>query len=261
MGTTKLTRKEILAEDPVHEAIIRLLESFRVKRKLIAIAAVAGILLVGGIYLGYQYLGGKEELAQQELAKGIEYYHGQIDQSALDDPYGKGPIPLFRTSETKYKAALKEFSSVISGYSYSRLAVVARYYLALCQLKLGQDKDAIQNLESVGNNSRNRPIGFLAKRSLANHCLERGDFKGAQGILENLIQDAQCDLPKEDMKADLAHALNAQGKRDEAVKLLKEAKDQAGPGTLTSRLVDELNKIQQGSEPVPQAGQTTNAPH
>ena len=52
MGTTKLTRKEILAEDPVHQAIIQLIEFFRVNGKKIAIGAAVIVLLAVGVYVG-----------------------------------------------------------------------------------------------------------------------------------------------------------------------------------------------------------------
>ena len=158
------------------------------------------------------------------------------------------------------QAASKEFSSVIDGYGYSRLAVIARYYLALSQLKLSQNQEAVKNLESVSNNSRNRPIAFLAKRSLANYRMEIRDYKGAQQILESLIQDPQCDLPKEDMKTDLAIALDAQGKRDAAIRLLKEARDQAGTNALTARLVEELKRLQENPNPLTQGVQPTQSP-
>ena len=67
MGTTKLTRKEILAEDPVHGAIIQLIDLFRENGKKIGIIAVIVVLVGIGIYGGIQYLDSRELQAQETI--------------------------------------------------------------------------------------------------------------------------------------------------------------------------------------------------
>jgi len=67
VGTTKLTRKEILAEDPVHEAMIRLIEFFQANGKKIGIAAAAAVLVAVGIYAGLLYLDYRLWQAQDQL--------------------------------------------------------------------------------------------------------------------------------------------------------------------------------------------------
>jgi predicted negative regulator of RcsB-dependent stress response len=254
VGTTKLTRKEILAEDPVHAAIIQLIEFFKTSGKKIGILAVAVVLLAVGIYGGLQYLDARQARAQQQLWKGMSYFHAEIAADASDDPYAKGPVPTFRSDAAKYQAAVKEFSSIVSGFGYSKIAVVARYYLALSQLQLGQKKEAIQNLETTASNSRERTIGFLAKRVLATEYLNSGNYRGAREILEGMIRDPQYDLPKEDLNIDLSKALVAQGKRDEAIKVLRDAGAQGQQfSLLKQRLMMELDKLQKtpqvGSQP------------
>ncbi len=245
VGTTKLTRKEILSDDPVHEAILRLIDFFKVNGNKVGIAVAVIVLLSAGIYGAVYYLGTRDNQAQEQLAKGMDFFHAEIAPDAKDDPYGKGPSPTFRSESAKYQAAAKQFSSIASGWGYAKASIVARYYLALCQLQLGQKKEAIQNLESVANNSRDRVVGFLAKRALATNYFNDGNYTGAQGILESMIKDPQCDLPKQDLSIQLAQALVAQGKRDQAIKILNDASSQ-GPefGVFKQKLVAELDKLQ-----------------
>ncbi len=247
MGTTKLTRKEILAEDPVHEAMIQLIEFFQANGKKIGIVAAAAVLVAVGIYAGLQYLDYRQGLAQEQLGKGMSFFHAQVAPDASDNPYSKGPVPVFKSEAAKYQAAAKEFSNVASRYSYSKIAIIARYYLGLSQFQLGQKKEAIQNLETVANNSRERTVGYLAKKVLATDYLSAGNYKGARDILEGMIRDPQCDLPKEDLSIDLSRVLVAQGKRDEAIKVLRDAGSQ-GPqfSPLKQRLMMELDKVQKG---------------
>ncbi len=245
MGTTKLTRKEILAEDPVHEAIIQLVEFFRTNGSKIGIAAAAIVVLALGIYGGIQYLDNREIRAQEQLGKGMDFFHAEVTPGATDNPYGNGPIPTFRSETAKYQAAAKEFSSIASQYGLGKASIVARYYLGLAQLQLGQKNEAIQNLESVANNSRDRTVGFLAKKVLATYYFDSGNYKGARDLLESMIKDPKCDLSKEELSIQLSRVLVAQGKRDEAIKILREAGSQ-GPafGVFKQQLATELDRLQ-----------------
>jgi predicted negative regulator of RcsB-dependent stress response len=253
VGTTKLTRKEILAEDPVHEYMIQMIEFFRANGKKIGFLAAAVILVAIGIYAGLQYLDQRQVQAQEQLGKGMSLFHAEIASDASADPYAKGPTPIFRDEKAKYQAAGKEFSSVVSRFGYSKLAVVARYYLGLSQLQLGEKKEAIQNLEAVAGNSRDRTIGFLAKKVLATDYAASGNYRGARELLDGMIRDPQCDLPKEDLNIDLAHALVAMGKRDEAIKVLRDASTQGAQfSALQQRLMIELDKLQKTPKASPQ---------
>jgi tetratricopeptide (TPR) repeat protein len=245
VSTNKLTRKEIISEDPVHEAMIHSIEFFRKNVAKIGIAAVIVLVLVFGIYGVSRYLDKRESLAQEQLNKGIDFFNAEIAADATDDPFSKGSLPTFKNDQAKYQAAAKEFSSIASGYGYGEIPVVSRYYLGLCQLKLGKQAEAIQNLESVASSSKNRTIGFLAKRVMASSYFNSGNYKGAQEILAGMIRDPKCDLPKEDLSIQLSRVLNAQGKRDEAVRVLREADAQSPAfGVFKQQLVSELDRLQ-----------------
>ncbi|NWG12109.1 MAG: tetratricopeptide repeat protein [Acidobacteria bacterium] len=243
MGTTKLTRKEILAEDPVHHAMMRLLELLRERGNLIAAGAGAVVLIALGIYFGIQYLERREVRAQDQLSRGMDFYHARIDPAAPDDPYAKGGDPLFRTEEAKYKAAAKEFAEVVSS-GPSTLAVMARYYLGLTQLQLGQKDEAVRSLEAVRSNTASRTVAYLAKKVLANHYLETGNSSGAVELLEGMIKDPQCELPRASLQLDLARALETQGKRDQAIKVLREARRNESRSMLLSQVIQELNRLE-----------------
>ncbi len=250
MGTTKLTRKEILAEDPVHEALVQLIEFFRTNSKKIGMVAALVVLVALGIYAGFQYLNRMEAQAQEKLAKGMDFFHAEVSSTATGDPYAKGATPTFKSDPDRYKAAAKEFSAIVDGQSFGKVPVVARYYLGLSQLHLGEKQDAMRNLEQVSTNSKERTLGFLAKKVLATEYLNSGNHKGAKDILESLIRDPQCQLPKGELSLQLSRALVAQGKRDEAIKVLKDASSQgAAFSALQQQLATELDKLQKA--PVP----------
>ena len=251
MGTTKLTRKEISA-DPIHDALVQVVEILRSRARIIALAVVAMVLIAVLGYFGLNYLEARSDRVQVELAKGMDYYHGLIDAAnAKDDPYAFGPNPVFRSEGDKYRAASQIFSSVVSSSGSSKIGVVARYYLGLCQIRLGQ-KEAVANLEAVSSNTADRTVGYLAKKALAGYYLEAGDGKKAQEILQGMMKDPQCDLPREDLQLDLSRAYMAQGNREEALKVLKEAQEAGGGGMLQSLIFRELSRLQGTSGNAPQ---------
>jgi len=209
------------------------------------------VVLAAMIYFGLQYLRSREALAQQGFTKALDFYHAQIDPAAQDDPYAKGPNPVFRNDTAKYQAAAKEFSTIISKHGFSKLAAVSRYYLGLCQLQLGQKDEAVKSLEAVRNNTKDRTVGYLARKVLAQIYMSSGNPKGAQEILESMVSDPQSELPQEDVKIQLAQVYAAQGKRDQALKLLREARDQAqlSRSMLVGQIAKQLQQLESPAQP------------
>ena len=252
MGTTKLTRKEISA-DPIHDALISTVEMLRARAKIITLAAVGVALVLLAGYLGMDYLQSRDNGAQQELAKGMNFYHGMVDAAnAKDDPYALGPTPVFRNDESKYRAATAIFSSLASHHGSSKLGVMARYYLGLCQQQLGQKAEAMATLEAASNNTSDRTVGYLAKKVMASYYVESGEAQKGQEILQGMLKDPQCDLPKEDLQVDLSRAYMAQGKKAEALKVLQDAQEAGSGGMLQSLVFQEMSRIQSGSGNEPQ---------
>ncbi len=254
MGTTKLTRKEIIADDPVREAILRLIEFLRENQKWIGIGIAAFIVVVLGTYLGLSFLGARELEAQQQLAKGMEIYHAPISSDEAPEAGASGigteeipeadSILTFSSEKEKYEAAAKEFSSVASRRGQAKTSIIARYYLGLTQLQLEKDQEAIGNLKAVADNSRNRTLGLLAQKVLATHYLDTENYQEAGRILELMIADPQCDLPKDGLSLELSRALVAQGRRDEAIKVLTDAGSQnVTPGPFRQQVAEELEKL------------------
>lgn len=249
MGTTKLTRKEIIADDPVREAILRLIEFLQENRKWIGIGIAAFIVVGLGTYLGMSFLGARELEAQQQLTKGMEIYHSPVSSDeALETGGEETPVAdstlTFGSEKEKYEAAAKEFSAVASRRGQAKTSIIARYYLGLTQLQLEKDEEAIENLKAVADNSRNRTLGFLAQKVLAQHYLDSENYQEAGRFLELMLADPQCDLPKDDLSLRLSRALVAQGRRDEAITVLTDASSQnAAQGPFRQQVVEELERL------------------
>jgi len=92
--------------------------------------------------------------------------------------------------------------------------IIARYYLGLTQLKLGEKEEAIKNLEMVSNNSKARTVGYLAKHVLSSVYATSGNTEEAEKLLRSMIADAKYDLPKEELSIQLSRILVAEGKKE-----------------------------------------------
>ena len=77
-------------------------------------------------------------------------------------------------------------------------------------------------------------MGYLSKKVLATEYAESGNNKAAGEILDSMLKDPKCQLPKEDLSLQLSRVLVAQGKRAEAIKLLREA-------TLTGSVIQRVS--------------------
>jgi predicted negative regulator of RcsB-dependent stress response len=274
VGTTKLTRKEIIADDPVRDAILRLIEFLQENRKWIGIGIAAFIVVGLGAYLGMSFLGAREIEAQQQLTKGMEIYHAPIssdeasDNDASEADASEAGAPEAGTLETgaeetpeteatlefgsekeKYEAAAKEFSAVASRRGQAKTSLIARYYLGLTQLKLERNEEAIESLKAVADNSRNRALGFLAQNALATHYLDSENFYEAGRILQLMLEDPQCDLPKDDLSLRLSRALVAQDRQDEAIAILTDANSQdVIQGPYRQQVMEELQRLNRAAQ-------------
>jgi tetratricopeptide (TPR) repeat protein len=246
VGTTKLTRKEIAA-DPIYDALIRSVEILHAHAKIITLTSIGVLSVAVFAYLGLGYLESRDSGAQQELAKGMDFYHATVDASAKSDPYASGPYPVFPNEEAKFRAASTVFSSIASRYGSAKMGVMARYYLGLCQKQLGQKNEAIASLKAIENNTVDRTVAYLAKKVLANYYVETGDSKKGVEILQAMLTDPQSDLPKEDLRIDLSRAYMAQGNRAEALKVLQQTQEEGSGGALQSLVFQELSRLQGSS--------------
>ena len=245
MGTTKLTRKEILSDDPVRENIIRLFELFQINRAKIGLAVVLVVVLALGFWGWSRYLDSRAQVAGAMLGRGMTFFSATVSSEAEENPFAKGDTPVFKSDEEKYQAAEKEFSAAVNSFGAGEAGRTARYYLGLTQVLLGKKEEAKKNLESVAFGSGNRTVGFLAKKALADYYADSGNVRGAEDLLRGMIKDSRCDLPKEELGMQLAEILVADGKKDEAIRVLREASE-ASPifGIYNQQLLAEIEKLQ-----------------
>lgn len=160
--------------------------------------AVAGImLLLVGIGVPY-FLHNREQSekdAQGYLFQGQNYLHFQVDPK-------NGP---FRSEVEKQQQALQTFQHILTDYSGTQSAKLARYYTAKCQYSLGQYIQAYASFDSATQELRNNPLGdeaYLGKIL----CLEsQNQFPQAALLAETFLRDHSSSFIASEVRLELSN--------------------------------------------------------
>jgi predicted negative regulator of RcsB-dependent stress response len=168
----------------------------------------AGIAAILVIVFGYSYW---ERTAERRLATAFDIFNAQVS----DTPPADTSQRHYTTEDEKYRAALDAFKRVSDPWYYSLTdyAGTAAYYVAVCQIHV-KPEEGKAALEKLANGSST--TARLARLALAEHLLTTGDAAGA--LYQRLVDDPG-DLPKARLQLELARALAAQQKKQEAVNL------------------------------------------
>jgi len=128
VGTTKLTRKEILSDDPIRERIIRLFGLFQINRAKIGAAVLVVIVLAIGFWAWSFYLDSRADAAGAMLGRGMTFFIANVSPDADEnDPFAAGDTPRFISDEAKYQAAAKEFSAAAASFVSSSAIFESTY--------------------------------------------------------------------------------------------------------------------------------------
>lgn len=144
--------------------------------------AVAGIvlLLVG---IGVPYILHSREQSEKDaqgvLNLGQYYLHSPVDPK-------NGP---FKSDVEKYQQSLQTFQRILTDYSGTQTAKLARYYAAKCEYSLGQYTQAYASFDTATQELKEIPLGdeaYLGKIL----CLEsQSQFPQAATIAETFLRD------------------------------------------------------------------------
>lgn len=132
------------------------------RNKIIVIAAIVAVVVAAALGSWY-YEQNQDAAASADLGKAMSSY------SAPLRPAGMPPDPQFvsfASSEERAKSAQAQFRVVVDKYRHTNSADIARYFLGLTEIDLGNNAAAEQDLKQV-TDSRNHDVASLAKLALA----------------------------------------------------------------------------------------------
>jgi len=176
--------------------------------------AVAGIVLLL-IGIGIPYLihnrEQNEKDAQSVLFQGQYYLHSQVDPK-------NGP---FRSEVEKYQQSLQTFQHILTDYSGTQTAKLARYYAAKCQYELGQYIQSYAGFDTATQELKDMPLGdeaYLGKIL----CLEAQNQYPQAGLLaESFLKDHSGSFIASEMRLELSNIYTKTNDKAKALDVLK----------------------------------------
>ncbi|MFN7972465.1 MAG: tetratricopeptide repeat protein [Acidobacteriota bacterium] len=176
----------------------------------IAVAAFAGVMG----FLAYQESHGDK--ASTELAAAVDTFHATVVGQA-PDPAASPTAKTYPSETDKYRDALKAFDEVRTRYAGTHAAKVARYYVALCHVNLGDAEQAAQELSPL-TEDRVTVMAGLSRLTLASIARDKGEPEKAVAIL----QDKRYAFPPDANLFMQALVFEDQGLKTKAVDAYKE---------------------------------------
>ena len=148
-------------------------------QEIVAVSVI--IILVLGILIPYMIHSRdqNEKDAQGVLSLGQYYLHAQVDPQ-------KGP---FKSVVERNQNALQTFQRILTDYSGTKTAKIARYYVAKCQYDLGQLQQAYGSFDAANQQLKDNPMGDEAYFGKI-LCLEaQNQLPQAALLAETFIKD------------------------------------------------------------------------
>lgn len=199
-------------------------------------------LVLGGGSLGgyYWYSRHQEEQAGAALTSALFTFQASV-QEGLPPLPGAGPQRAFSSEEEKYRAAKKDFATVIADYPRTRSALLAKHYQALCQFELGETDAAVAGLEELSHSS-DRNVAARAKLSLAAFYRKLERTQEAAELYRELVENPTSTVPREVALLELA-TLEAEADPEEARQLYNEIKNEFPDTAIAAEVTRRLELL------------------
>jgi len=175
---------------------------FEKNKKIISGVVIALIVIVAGcILLNNYYFEPRANEASTELAKSQELFNQQ-----------------------QYDKALAGFQKVASDYSSTDAGNLAQLYIGLCQANLGKWQEAVSALEEFSGKG-DQMISPAAEGALGNAYANLNQLDKAVEHLKKAAKLADNNSLSPTFLIQAGEILESQGKKDEALKLYQQVKD------------------------------------
>ena len=195
---------------PVAEEQLNQTESFFLKnQKAIIISIIAIVVIIAGIILYNKYVvEPRENDASTAIAKGQDYFSAEQFELALNGD----------------SASYKGFIQIANEYSSTDAGNLANLYAGLCYAKLDKWTEAAQYIEKFDTQD-DKMISPAAIGALGNVYAHLEQLDKAVETLKKAAKMADNNSLSPTFLIQAGEILESQGKKDEALKLYQEVKD------------------------------------
>ncbi len=199
---------EIEQKEPWEKA----LEWAKSKQEILAVAAILILLVSVGIpyYLKSQAQTEKDALQKLNVA---QYYLG----SKVDPKNGP-----FKTDDEKYKNSLQQFEQIYQQDAGTWAAKAAQFYVAKCQLIMGQNSQAYVSFDEASQRLKGTPLGEASMLGKAMALVMQEKWPEAIGVYNAYLTQYPNGFLVEEARMNMADAYNKSGDRARSQETLEQ---------------------------------------
>lgn len=171
------------------------------KSKLITGGIIIVVIAVAGAGAWY-YLNQQDQKASIDLSQAVRTLDANLR------PEGVPPepdIPSFASAKERATEAHKHFQTIVNKYPHTRSGEIARYFLGLTSMQMGDNASAERELRSVAS-SHNDDLSALARFALASVYRNSNRSKEAADLYQKLIEKPTRTVGKVTAQLELAAA-------------------------------------------------------
>lgn len=211
----KRTERHHLKENEL-EHLARLTHEFYATHTRDFTRALAAVIVIGGIGLGYYlYHSRVQGRASEMLGQAIV-----VDESTV----GPAPAtttsasskPAFPTEQARSEAALVKYKAAADAYPTTDSGIFARYQEGTTLMALGRPAEAITRYQDVIDKAGTSLYGQMARLGLAEAQARAGQYDQAINTFKELAQRKDGPLPVDGILMQLGRAYLDAGKRSDA---------------------------------------------
>ncbi len=185
-------------------------------QKKLAIASIAAVVAVVILAGGWIYYHQRDQAASVEIGAALRVYGAPLRSPNAPKP----DYTTFTSAKERAETARKAFQQVQDKYPHTRAAEVARYFVGVTALDMGDTASAERVLRQVAD-SRTAELSALGKLALAS--VYRAENKDAEAIklYQELAAHPAPTVPKTTAQLELA-SLYQQKQPEEAAKIYQQ---------------------------------------
>jgi TolA-binding protein len=203
-------------------------------RTTIIIAAIVGVVVIGGVIGAWYYLNKQDEKASLDLSIAVRTMDTQLRPAGTPE---QPDFPTFTSAKERAQAAQKQFQAIVDKYPHTRSADMAHYFLGVTAQTLSDNAAAEQHFKQVASVG-NRDLASIAKDALAALYGQTNRTKEAVALYQELIKKPTASVSQVTAQLQLAELYQNSNQPLDAKKMYEQIKKE-NPGNEAAEIANQ----------------------
>jgi TolA-binding protein len=169
-------------------------------KQTLAIAAVAGAVILAAVVGGWYYLSTQDEKASFDLTQAVRTLQAPLRPAGAP---AQPDVPSYTSAKERADAAGKQFQAIMEKYPHTHTADMARYFLGVTAVSAGDNAGAESKFKEVAA-SGNKELASVAKLALAALYGNTNRPKDAVALYQEMIDKPTASVSKVTAQLQLA---------------------------------------------------------